>query len=154
EEDAARAVELTGHIDRLSVVDCRIGIAEARIDARTGFRVFDGVIAADALKLAPNFFAGGGIVVEPEELGFQAVALELQRPGFFRAEASKAERGRSLVIKDDRIERFDGVDAKVAATAARPLRRKDGSGDDDQAARFFGDPTFEQLHLQLVQLLP
>src|SRR4029078_5812290 len=119
------------------------GVAEAGIDASARFGIFDGVVAADPFKLAPDFFACVGAVVEPEELGFQTVALKLKRPGLFGAEATEAERGRALVIEDDGIERFDRVDFGIAAVAAGPLRREDRTCDDDQAAGLFGDPALE-----------
>ena len=97
---------MAGHVDRLGVVDGGIGIAEAGINPRARFEIFDGVVAADAFELLPGFFAGGGVFVEPEEFGFFAVARELQWPRLFRAKAAETERGGTLVVITPRSVRY------------------------------------------------
>src|SRR5262249_10683770 len=82
-EHAAGAIKLASNIKGLQIVDGGIWIAKTRIHAAAGLGVFDGVIAAHTVELAPGAITRLGAIVEPQKFSRLAVIRERQRPRFF-----------------------------------------------------------------------
>src|SRR6185437_4642080 len=146
---AAGAVKLPGQVDRLLAAVGGARIGKPAVDRGAGLGAADGEKAEHARKLGPGPRRGGTGILDPEKLGFQTVACELDRPRLLRAVAGVVQQ-RETPVEFDWIQGPNPREIRILRAAGRVNR----SGNRDQTARLVADPALDKFLLRRRQHAP